>query len=428
MLDLKFIIKNAEEVKKNCLDRNISADVNAVVNLAKERSSLISELDDIRAKQNQNAKLMKSKLTEDERAELIKKGSALKAESVKKDELLKSVNLRLKDMQAKIPNMTHPNAPRGKDEDSNNVKYIFKHPTEFDFTPQDHVELGKKLDILDFDAGAKVSGQKFYFMKGDGVLLEQALINFALKTLISKGFILHITPDLAKNSVLFGTGFNPRGSEAQIYSIENTDLSLIATAEITLAGLYSGEIFQEKDLPLKLAGYSHCFRTEAGAYGKSSKGLYRVHQFSKVEMFAYTRPEDSDAMLDELVSVEREIFERLEIPYRLVECCTGDLGGPAYRKYDIEAWMPGRDGGSYGEVTSASNCTDYQARRLNIKYKSSSKESNFIHTLNGTAIAVSRAIIAILENYQQKDGSIIIPKVLRNFMDKDILTPPVKSK
>ena len=357
MLDLKFILKNIDLVKKNCIDRNINVNLDDLEKLASERSSLISELEEIRMNQNQTAKAMKAKLSDEERKELIKKGSELKAKATELDEKTKEIDSKVKEIQAKIPNMSHPDTPVGKGEESNKIICFYSEPTKFDFEPKDHVELGKELDIIDFDGGAKVTGQKFYFMKGDGVLLEQALINFALKKLISKGFVPHITPDLAKNSVLFGTGFNPRGTEAQIYSIENTDMSLIATAEITLAGLYSGEILKEENLPMKIAGYSHCFRTEAGAYGKSSKGLYRVHQFSKVEMFAYTTPDESEKMLEELLGIEKEIFAELGIPYRVIECCTGDLGGPAYRKYDIEAWMPTREGGSYGEVTSTSNCT-----------------------------------------------------------------------
>ena len=423
MLDLKFILKNIDLVKKNCSDRNINVNLDDLEKLASERSALISELEEIRMNQNQTAKAMKAKLSDEERKELIKKGSELKTKATELDEKTKEIDGKVKEIQAKIPNMSHPDTPVGKGEESNKIICFYSEPTKFDFEPKDHVELGKELDILDFDGGAKVTGQKFYFMKGDGVLLEQALINFALRKLISKGFVPHITPDLAKNSVLFGTGFNPRGTEAQIYSIENTDMSLIATAEITLAGLYSGEILKEENLPMKIAGYSHCFRTEAGAYGKSSKGLYRVHQFSKVEMFAYTTPDESEKMLEELLGIEKEIFADLGIPYRVIECCTGDLGGPAYRKYDIEAWMPTREGGSYGEVTSTSNCTDYQARRLNIKYKGkNTKSASYVHTLNGTAIAVSRAIIAILENYQQKDGSVKIPKVLIPFMGKEIIS------
>jgi seryl-tRNA synthetase len=230
-----------------------------------------------------------------------------------------------------------------------------------------------------------------------------------------------VTPDLARGDVLKGIGFIPRGPETQIYSIENHDLNLVATAEITLGGLYAGEVIEAEKLPIKLCGISHCFRTEAGAAGRASRGLYRVHQFTKVEMFAFTLPDQSDDMHNCFRDLECDIFDGLGIPYRVLDIATGDLGGPAYRKYDLEAWMPGRgENGEYGEVTSASNCTDYQSRRLDIRYKvKGEKGTHLVHTLNGTATAVSRALIAILENYQQADGSIVIPEVLRKWVGKE---------
>ena len=234
-----------------------------------------------------------------------------------------------------------------------------------------------------------------------------------------------MTPDLAYTDILAGIGFIPRGPETQIYSVENTDLNLVATAEVTIGGLMSGQILDAEELPLKLVGISHCFRTEAGAHGKESRGLYRVHQFTKVEMFAFTLPDQSEKMLDHFCELECRIFDGLGIPYRVVDTATGDLGGPAYRKFDLEAWMPGRgDGGQYGEVTSTSNCTDYQARRLNIRYKiKGEKGTHFAHTLNGTAVAISRALIVILENNQQADGSVVVPDVLRAWVGKDRIGP-----
>jgi seryl-tRNA synthetase len=263
-----------------------------------------------------------------------------------------------------------------------------------------------------------VTGQKFYYLKNEAALLELALVNYAFDILVKEGFTPVITPDLARSEILDGIGFNPRGNETQIYSIADTDLCLIATAEITLGGMYADVILKEEDLPLKFVGVSHCFRTEAGAAGRESKGLYRVHQFTKVEMFAFTTPEMSEEMHNKFVEYEERLFQGLGIPYRVVDICTGDLGAPAYRKFDLEAWMPGRgEGGEYGEVTSTSNCTDYQARRLGIKFKrEGEKRPLFVHTLNGTAIAVSRALIAILENYQEADGSVVVPQVLRRYM------------
>ncbi|HEX8200039.1 MAG TPA: serine--tRNA ligase, partial [Isosphaeraceae bacterium] len=277
----------------------------------------------------------------------------------------------------------------------------------------------------DFDAGAKVAGHGFYFLKNDAVLLELALQQFAIGRLVAHGFTPIITPDLARNAILEGIGFTPRGTETQIYSVEDSDLSLIGTAEITLGGMLADEILDEDRLPLRFVGLSHCFRTEAGAAGRASKGLYRVHQFTKVEMFAFTAGtlEASGAMHLELLAIEEEIFGALGIPYRVLDIGTGDLGGPAYRKFDLEAWMPGRgDGGEYGEVTSTSDCTDYQARRLGIRYRpDGQKGTRFVHTLNGTAIALSRALIVILENYQRADGRIDVPEVLRPLMGKDVI-------
>jgi len=257
------------------------------------------------------------------------------------------------------------------------------------------------------------------------VLLELALQRFAIDLLMHAGFTPYITPDVAKPEILDGIGYNPRGPETQIYSLANEDLCLVGTAEIPLGGLYKGEILDDDVLPLRLAGLSHCFRTEAGAAGRESRGLYRVHQFSKVEMFALTRPEDSEAMHEELVALEEKIFQALEIPYRVIDVASGDLGAPAYRKFDLEAWMPGRgESGDWGEVTSASNCTDYQARRLGIRMRrTGSKRNEFVHTLNGTAVALSRTPIAILENHQRADGSVAIPKALQPYLGRDVIGP-----
>jgi seryl-tRNA synthetase len=291
-------------------------------------------------------------------------------------------------------------------------------PRKFDFPLRDHVAVAEGLDLVDFEAGSKVAGPKFYFLKNDAVLLELALVQYAFDTLLRHGYTPIITPDLARVDVLEGIGFMPRGPETQIYSIENNDLCLIATAEITLGGMFRDQVLDEAQLPKKFVGLSHCFRTEAGAPGRDTRGLYRVHQFTKVEMFAFCTPEESDRIHEEIRGIEESIFQGLGLPYHVIDTCTGDLGGPAYRKYDLEAWMPARGtGGEYGEVTSTSNCTDFQARRLNIRYKSPKhKGTRFVHTLNGTAVAVTRAMVAIFENFQQADGSVIIPEILRPWM------------
>ena len=328
------------------------------------------------------------------------------------ESITNNIEAKLDEAARQIPNMAHPEAPVGSlDTENLEVKRVGT-PREFSFQPKDHVQLGQDLDIIDFDAGTKVSGPKFYFLKNEAVFLEQALIMYAMNILRKHGFTPFITPDIAREEILQGIGFNPRGNESNVYSLEGENSCLVATAEITLGGYHSNEILAKEKLPLFYCGLSHCFRREAGAAGQFSKGLYRVHQFSKVEMFVYSLPEDSDKIHAKLREIEEEIFVGLGIPFRVVDTCTGDLGAPAYRKWDLEAWMPGRNGGEWGEVTSTSNCTDFQARRLNVKYKDDDGKNKFVHMLNGTAIALSRAMVAILENYQNEDGTVSIPEVL----------------
>jgi seryl-tRNA synthetase len=328
---------------------------------------------------------------------------------------------QLQEALQQIPNLPLPQVPIGMGEKDNVVIRSWGQPPHFDFPPRDHLDLGQRLKIIDFEAGAKVTGSQFYFLCNEGALLELALMHFAFHLLIEEGFTPVITPDLAKARYYLGTGYAPKGDEAQTYTIADQDLGLIATAEVTLAGKHADEIIPEAELPLKYIGYSHAFRQEAGAYGRYSRGLYRVHQFSKAEMFVYCVPEDSDRLHAHLLALEERIYQSLEIPYRVAEACTGDLGAMAARKYDIEAWMPGRN--DYGEVTSTSNCTDYQARNLNIRFRRKNGEVDYPHMLNGTAIATSRTPIAILENYQRADGSVAIPEVLRPYIGKSEIHP-----
>jgi seryl-tRNA synthetase len=421
MLDLRFVRENPEAVKENCENRGVEADVDLVVNLADRRSELIQELNQLRRRQNEMARSVGQERDPEKREGLIAESRRMKELIPESEAELAAVEGRLREEMLKIPNMTHPDAPIGKDDTENvEIRREGEIP-DFGFEPKDHVELGELSGTIDFQAGTKVAGSKFYFLRRDAVLLELGLIRYAFDNLIERGYEPTITPDLARDEMLVGTGFIPRGPETQIYSIEDSDLSLIATAEITLAGSLAGEILNEDRLPIRLAGLSHCFRTEAGSHGRASRGLYRVHQFTKVEMFAFTTPEQSEAMHEEMLGIEEEIFQGLGLPYRVVEICTGDLGGAAYRKFDLEAWMPGRD--AYGEVTSTSNTTDYQARRLQIRYRKNGGRPHLLYTLNGTAIAVSRALIPILENYQQEDGSIQIPEALIPYVGKKVLEP-----
>jgi seryl-tRNA synthetase len=422
MLDRKYILENVAAVKENCLRRGAHADIDRMVELEQQRKQALQESQEFNRQANETSKQIGKAGSPEEREQLKEQGRQLREKKDQAQASHDSLDAEIHEIEVRIPNLTHPSAPIGSDDQSNLEIARGKTPVpKFNFTPKDHLELGKLHDLIDFEAGARVSGAGFYFLKNDAVLLDLALQQFAVHKLAAQGFIPVTTPDVAHTSILQGIGFIPRGPETQIYSLENTDLNLVATAEITLGGMYSDQVFESDQLPLKLVGISHCFRTEAGAAGRASKGLYRVHQFTKIEMFAFTLPDQSDAVHEELRQLECEIFDDLEVAYRVVDTATGDLGGPAYRKYDLEAWMPGRGtAGEWGEVTSTSNCTDYQARRLNIRYRNKNeKGTHLVHTLNGTAIAVSRAIIAVLENHQQSDGSIRVPKVLQPFMGKE---------
>jgi seryl-tRNA synthetase len=411
MLDIKFIRENKEAVKKNCELRNIQCDVDRLLELDEKRRKLIAEIGDLKEKKNKLNDEMKNAGDKDR---IIVEGKKIKEDLEKIEPEFEEVEKEYKKLIITVPNMSHPDSPIGKDDSENKEIERYGEPPKFDFEPKGHEELMKNLDLIDFERGAKVAGAKFYFLKNEAVLLEQALINYVLDICIQEKFTPFTTPDLAKDKILLGVGFNPRGEETQIYSVENTDLNLVGTAEITMGGYHMDEIIDEEKLPLKYVAFSHCFRTEAGSYGRHSAGLYRVHQFSKVEMFAYTLPEKSEEMHAYFKNLEVKIFKGLGVPFRVVDICTGDLGGPAYRKYDLEAWMTSRN--DWGEVTSTSDTTDYQARRLNIKVKRADGKKEFLHMLNGTAIATSRALIAIIENGQQADGSVVIPEVLRKWM------------
>jgi seryl-tRNA synthetase len=421
MLDRKFVVENVDLIRQNCRRRGVQVDVDRFVELEAERKQRQLEVDQLHRQANEVSKSI-AKAGDPAQREILKaEGRRLREESAAAEEQLKWVIEEADAILRLIPNLTHPNVPDGVGEAANvELRKGRCQPRQFSFKPLDHVALGENLGLFDFDGGSKVAGHGFYFLKNDAVLLELALQRFALELLIAEGFTPTVTPDLARNEILQGIGFTPRGPETQIYSIADTELSLVATAEITLGGLLADTILDQSQLPIKLCGTSHCFRTEAGAHGRATRGLYRVHQFTKVEMFAFTLPEQSDAMLDYFCDLECRLFDSLGIPYRVVDTAVGELGGPAYRKFDLEAWMPGRgQAGEWGEVTSASNCADYQARRLGIRYRpKGEKGTHFVHTLNGTAVAISRALIAILENHQQADGSVLVPEPLQTWVGK----------
>jgi seryl-tRNA synthetase len=411
MIDVQTLREKPDWLKDKVTEKGFDPGlVDQALELDTVRRALIAEVEGLKAERNRAAK-----------GKDIEAGKALKARLQELQPQLDKAEGEFLEIFNRIPNPALPGVPVGRNEGDNVEVRRWGQPRAFDFEPQDHLELGARLGILDFETGAKVVGSQFYYLYGDGALLELALVMFAMELLQHEGFLPAITPDLAKSRYYLGTGYMPRGNEAQTYTVSGQDLGLIATAEVTLAGKYADEIIPAADLPLKYIGYSHCFRQEAGAYGKYSRGLYRVHQFTKAEMFIYCAPEDSGAMHEHILEMEEKIYQQLGLPYRVLEMCTGDLGAMAAKKYDVEAWMPAR--GEYGEVTSTSNCTDYQARNLNVKFRRKDGKSDYAHMLNGTAIATSRTPLAILENYQQADGSVVIPEALRKWMGKERIVP-----
>ncbi|CAN8066208.1 unnamed protein product [Agarophyton chilense] len=417
-IDLKFVKENLPAVKQNIIDRCVSADADLVVKLYDQFVQLSINVNSLRKKRNENAKLMKSagKMAPEERQKCITEGKELKATLAELEVKLAEAEAQLLAEAAKIPNMTHPSVPRGSEENASVIStYGTKRTSETaGITLKPHLELATDLDMVDFENAARVSGHKFYYLRNAGALLELALVNWAMTLAAKHGFTVMTTPDVAREEVVTACGFQPRGEASQVYRIEDSDLCLVGTAEIPLGGYYADQIVDKQQLPIKMAAFSHCFRREVGAAGSTTRGLYRVHQFSKVELFVLSHPEDSEKRHDELRVLEEEMYSSLGLHFKVLDMPSEDLGNPAYRKYDIEAWMPGR--GTYGEISSASNCTDYQARRLNIRYRESQGDNRYVHTLNATACAVPRMVIAILETHQQENGSIRIPEVLRPFM------------
>jgi len=415
MLDPKWIREHPEEVRQNLARRRVRLDLDAYLDLDRRRAEMLQRVEALRAERKAGSK---GKPTPEQRERLRALGDTIA--QVEAD--LQAAEADWRGLLEQMPSRTHPDVPEGGEEDFR-ILDVIGEPTQFPFVPKDHVALAEAADLIDFRRGAEVTGSGFYYLKGPLVALDLALQQYAFRQVLAEGFIPMTTPDLARQEVLKGIGFNPKGPEKQIYNIEESDLSLIATAEITLGGYHMNEILAEGDLPRAYAGLSHCFRTEAGSYGRESRGLYRVHQFSKVEMFVFCRPEDSDEWHDRLRAIEEGIFKGLGIPFRVIDTASADLGAPAYRKFDLEAWLPGR--GKYGEITSTSNTTDFQARRLNIRFRrAEGGKVEFVHTLNGTAVATSRAILATMENYQQEDGSIRVPEVLQPYMGIEVIPGP----
>ena len=414
MLDIKFIRENSDLIKENCKNRLAKIDIDALLSLDKKSRDLESKIEALRAERNLGSK---TKPTPEQIDKIRKVGDTI----LELEKELAPIRDELEQILLQVPNLSHPKVKISQDEDECVILEQKYNPTEFAFAPLDHVELAEKLDLIDFERGTKVAGSKFYFLKNELVMLELALMNYTFEIVMKHGFTPIITPDLASREILARMGYNPRGESTQVYNIENSDLSLVGTSEITMGGFHKDETLEEKELPKKYVALSHCFRTEAGSYSKFSKGIFRVHQFTKIEMFMYVTPEAAESAHEEMLTIEKEIFGGLGIPFRVIDHTSSDLGAPSYRTFDLEAWMPGKpnkDGslGDWAEITSTSNCTDYQARALSIKYKTADGKKDFVNTINGTGVAFPRAMIAILENYQQKDGSVKMPEALHKYL------------
>lgn len=415
MLDIRFIRENAERVQKDALNKGYkNADIQAVIALDDERKALTAQIDELRTRRNQIAASMKNSGGKPS-AEQITEGKKIKEELAELEKTYRELDEKLSNALNGIPNILQADVPIGEEGEDDLVKTWGEELFESRKGAEDHLDFANKKGWVDFERGSKVAGTKFYFLKGDLALLENAIYQFALNKLISKGFNFMTVPHMVNSEVATGTGFAPRSSEqSDEYFIEGEDLSLIATAEMSLTGFHAGEILNEKDLPIFYAGYSPCYRKEAGTYGKHTRGLFRVHQFNKLEMYAYTLPEQSAETHEKILAVEEEIYQELGIPYRVINIASGDLGAPASKKYDIEYWSP--VDGSYREITSCSNCTDYQARNLNIRVRRENGELQVVHTLNGTAVSLARCLVAAIENFQDGEG-LVLPKVLQPYMN-----------
>lgn len=409
MIDLKFIRENPEAVRQGAASKNITVPIDVILKLDAERRSLIAESEKLRAEQNRESEGVAAEKDPAARQKMI---DALKKtkEAIKElQERLDAVNGGLDKQLRLVPNLPLPDVKVGKDDSENYTLRTFGQPTSFSFKPKDYIALGEALDMIDTDRAAKVAGARFGYLKNEAALLEFALIQYAFSVLSEHKFVPVVPPVMINEKSLGAMGYLERGGD-EIYHLEHDDLYLIGTSEHVLGPMHSDEVFMETELPRRYAGFSTCFRREAGSYGKDVRGILRVHQFDKVEMFSFTLPEHSAAEHELLLSVEEKLMQGLGLPYRVVGIVSGDLGDPAAKKYDIEAWVPSQN--TYRETHSTSNCTDWQARRLNVRIKRKSGALEFAHTLNGTAFAIGRTIIAIMENYQREDGSIGVPPVL----------------
>jgi len=423
MLDLKLIRSDPERVKRALARRGAAEDVDALLALDLRRRRLLPEIEGAQAERKTLSKQIgEAKQRGEEAAELMQTVGGLKEQIEMGKAELEKVEAELEKAAAALPNLPDPDAPDGMtEEDAVVLREVGEHPS-FDFEPRDHLEICAELGLIEMESAARLSGSRFAYLKGDLVLLELALVRFALELVRGEGHEPVVPPVLVREEALYGTGFLP-GDRDQIYEVPKDELFLVGTSEVALAGLHADQILEAEQLPLRYAGFSPCFRREAGAAGRDTRGIFRVHQFDKVEMFSFVEPAESAAEHERLLAIEERILTELEIPYRVVNIAAGDLGAPAAKKYDCEAWIPSQ--GRYRELTSCSNTTDYQARRLNCRYRPADNEAaQAVHTLNGTAVAVGRTMIALIENRQDRDGGFTLPNTLHSYGAPEKIAPP----
>jgi len=419
MLDIKFIRENPDKVKEGCKAKQVKVDIGRLLELDKKRRETLQALEDIRAQKNKANKEIQKAKNKREKEKIILKMRELDKNNDRLDENLKELEKKFNNLMLQIPNLPQEGVPVGKDEKDNVILRGVGEKTKFDFKPKDHLEIAEKLDLIDIKRAAKVSGTRFYYLKNEAVLLEFAIINFVFENLLKESFIPTIPPVILKEEMMRGMGYLEQLDREEAYFLEKDNLCLVGTSEQSIGVSHAGEIFDEKELPKRYLGFSPCFRREAGSYGKDTKGIFRVHQFDKTEMFSFSKPEDSKKEHQFFLSTEEKLMQLLKIPYRVVQISTGDLGFPVAAKYDIESWLPSEN--RYRETHSTSNCTDFQARRLDIRYRTK-RGLEFVHMVNGTALAIGRILIAIIENYQQKDGSIKVPEALQKYLKFKVIS------
>ena len=414
VLDIKSIRENAEKVEEGIRKKQRDPAVVAqVLELDGRWRELLQKIEKLRGERNEISSVAKQP-----GSEAVQRAKEIKEELKKLEPELKATENALNEALLRIPNLPAADVPEGKDESENIEVKTWGEVPEFDFEPKSHLELGKGLDLIDVERAAKVSGSRFGYLKNEAVSLEFALVKLALEILVPEGFVPVVPPVMVSDEAMRGMGYLEQGGEGETYHFAKDGLYLVGTSEQAIGPMHRDEVLDASELPRRYLGFSTCFRREAGSYGKDTRGIFRVHQFDKVEMFSFTKPEESDKEHEFLLSLEERLVQSLKIPYQVTKMCTGDLGDPAARKYDINCWFPSEN--CYRETHSTSTCTDFQARRLNIKYRGRGS-TDFVHTLNGTAFAIGRTILAILENYQQKDGSVAVPEVLQEFVGKEVI-------